>query len=88
MSPRFIPRPSSGGTPDPEAAPLAVPAVVVATIMLLGMPAAVLVLLPSWARDYGADLVYLAVLIYTGLAVRLLWWGVAILRTRVAETEK
>ncbi|NKY30864.1 hypothetical protein [Nocardia gamkensis] len=60
---------------------------VVATIMLLGMPAAVWVLLPEWARDYGAGLVYLAVLIYAGLAVRLLWWGVAILRTRVAETE-
>jgi hypothetical protein len=47
-----------------------------------------LVLLPAWARDYGAGLVYPAVLIDAGLAVRLLWWGVAILRTHVAETEE
>ncbi|MFE7744750.1 hypothetical protein [Nocardia sp. NPDC057455] len=88
MSPRFIPQRSPGGAPDPDAAPLAVPAVVIASMMLIGMLAAILVLLPGWARDYGAGLVYLAVLIYAGLAVRLLWWGVAILRTRVADTEE
>ncbi|MEU2041858.1 hypothetical protein [Nocardia niwae] len=68
--------------------PLAVPAVVIASIMLLGMLVAAVVLLPAWARDYGAILVYVAVVVYAGLAFRLLWWGVAILRARVSETEE
>ncbi|MGW4093086.1 hypothetical protein [Nocardia sp. NPDC004750] len=68
--------------------PLAVPAVVLAAIMLIGMLVALVLLLPDWARDYGAGLVYLAVLIYAGLALRLLWWGVTILRAGVADTEE
>ncbi len=67
--------------------PLAVPAVVIASTMLVGMLVALVVLLPDWARDYGAGLVYLAVLIYAGLALRLLWWGVTLLRARVADTD-
>ncbi|WP_157112034.1 hypothetical protein [Nocardia beijingensis] len=88
MSPRRPPPRPPGGAPDPDAAPLAVPAVVLASIMLLGMLVALVVLLPAWARDYGASLVYFAVVIYAGLALRLLWWGVTTLRGRVAETEE
>ncbi|MFI9632803.1 hypothetical protein ACIHAX_08925 [Nocardia sp. NPDC051929] len=88
MSPRRIPPRPSDGTPDPDSVPLAVPAVVLASIMLIGMLVALVLLLPNWARDYGADLVYLAVLIYAGLALRLLWWGVTVLRAGVADTEK
>ncbi|MBF6469727.1 hypothetical protein IU427_31870 [Nocardia beijingensis] len=88
MSPRLIPRRPLDGAPDPEAVPLAVPAVVLASIMLLGMLVALVVMLPDWARDYGASLVYLGVVVYAALAVRLLWWGVAILRARVPETEE
>ncbi|WP_406230348.1 hypothetical protein [Nocardia sp. NBC_01009] len=83
MSPRLFPR----SAPDPDALPLAVPAVVMASIMLIGMLVAFVVLLPDWAHDYGADLLYIAVLIYFGLAVRLLWWGVAILRGCVMDPE-
>ncbi|MEB3514280.1 hypothetical protein [Nocardia implantans] len=61
---------------------------VVASIMLIGMLVALVVLLPAWARDYGATLVYFAVLIYAGLALRLLWWGVTTLRARVAQTDE
>ncbi|MBF6195940.1 hypothetical protein [Nocardia implantans] len=88
MSLRRSPRPPPGRAPDPDAAPLAVPAVVVASIMLIGMLVALVVLLPAWARDYGATLVYFAVLIYAGLALRLLWWGVTTLRARVAQTDE
>ncbi|MBF6229386.1 hypothetical protein [Nocardia abscessus] len=68
--------------------PLAVPAVVIASIMLVGVLAAVGVLLPAWAKDYGAELVYSAAVIYVGLAIRLLWWGVAVLRDRVTDSEE
>ncbi|MEU6832561.1 hypothetical protein ABZ894_28285 [Nocardia beijingensis] len=85
MSPPRPPPRQPGGVPDPDAAPLAVPAVVLASIMLLGMLVALIVLLPAWARDYGAILVYFALLIYAGLALRLLWWGVTTLRARRLE---
>ncbi|MGK8488184.1 hypothetical protein [Nocardia asiatica] len=88
MSRRLPPPRSPGSAPDPDAVPLAVPAVVLASLMLVGIGVAVVVLLPDWAHDYGAVLVYLAVAIYVGLAIRLLWWGVAILRDRVADSEE
>ncbi|MEU2176871.1 MULTISPECIES: hypothetical protein [Nocardia] len=88
MPPRLIPRWPPDGATDPEAVPLAVPAVVLASIMLLGMLVALVVMLPDWARDYGAGLVYFAVVIYSALAVRLLWWGLAMLRARVPETDE
>ncbi|MBF6222007.1 hypothetical protein IU479_28330 [Nocardia abscessus] len=87
MSPRlFPPRPPDSAS-DPDAVPLAVPAVVIASIMLAGVLVAV-VALPAWAHDYGAGLVYSAAVIYVGLAIRLLWWGVTVLRDRVADPEE
>ncbi|MGQ4615402.1 hypothetical protein [Nocardia sp. R7R-8] len=88
MSSRRIPGGPTGGAQDQDAVPLAVPAVVIASTMLVGMLVALALVLPDWARDYGADLVYLAALIYAGLALRLLWWGVTLLRARVTDTEE
>ncbi|MBF6208270.1 hypothetical protein K8O92_25905 [Nocardia asteroides] len=61
--------------------PLAVPAMLIASVMLVGALVG-LTMLPGWAHDYGPELVYSALLIYLGLALQLWWWGLTLWRTR------
>lgn len=56
-----------------------VPAVVIASIMLVGVLGA-FTTVPAWANDYSSNLVHLAVVLCIVLSVRLLSWGVALLR--------
>ncbi|WP_216915476.1 hypothetical protein [Nocardia noduli] len=64
---------SSATTTDP-AAPLAVPAMVLAVLM--STPAlTALTRLPQWASEYGPALVYPAALLYSAVAARIWWWG-------------
>lgn len=67
---------------DAELAPLAGPAVTAAGLMIAaaGIEARHV---NSWAQDYGAPLVWTAVVQYLYLAAALLWWGLRQRRARL-----
>ncbi|MGY4099131.1 hypothetical protein ACW2Q0_06165 [Nocardia sp. R16R-3T] len=55
------------------------PLAVATGLILLIAAFATVTLMPGWAADYGASLVYLAIFLYVTIAGRLTWWGVDIL---------
>ncbi|MFD6354862.1 hypothetical protein [Nocardia tengchongensis] len=59
---------------------VAIVALVLGTVMVVAIPAAT-VYLSDWARLYGAVLVYLAFVEYLAVAVGLVRWGAAQLRS-------
>ncbi len=65
-----------------ELLPLAVPAMVIASVMLIGALVRLSVV-SGWARDYGPGLVYFALIVYLALVLRMLWWGVTLWGTRL-----
>ncbi|WP_019926565.1 hypothetical protein [Nocardia sp. BMG111209] len=61
-------------TSDTEIAPLAEPALVLGAGMLAAAVACV-GRIPGWADDYGAFLVFFALILHLALAVGVLRWG-------------
>jgi hypothetical protein len=61
--------------PDPQARALAEPALAVGGGMIVAAALCV-PRLPGWASDYGAVLVYTALILHLAIAIGLLRWGV------------
>lgn len=64
---------------SPELNVTLAPLAVATGLILLIVAFATINLMPGWAADYGASLVYLAVFLYVAIAGRLTWWGVDLL---------
>lgn len=55
------------------------PLAVATGLILLIAAFATVNLMPGWADDYGASLVYFAIFLYVAIAGRSTWWGAEIL---------
>ncbi|MBF6331996.1 hypothetical protein [Nocardia transvalensis] len=65
---------SGARLPDPDPGVLAGPALAIG-VGMLALAVVFAARLPDWARDYGAELVYSALMLHVGSAVLLLRWG-------------